>query len=371
MLSIKPSRRQARRDVVSLPESGPSCGARWREPQENGEARLDALLRELAERRDDATPLPPELRDLRGAPLLRADLRGVMLSGVDLSGADLSEADLSDAVLMGASLSDATLYRARLDRAELARADLAGANLAGASCVRAGFGGAELSGACLTELEGEGASFTAADLSGVDLRAARLGAARFRGAILRGVDATRVDLRAADLEDARVDGATFNDADLRESKLLGIRGFESGSWLGTDLRDVNFVGAYLFRRFVNDQNYLAEFRGRGPLERAMYYVWWLTSDCGRSVLRWGACTAMICLAFGFAYNFVALDYGDHETWLSPYYFSVVTLTTLGYGDVLPGSVVAQFLCVAEVICGYVMLGGMLAIFSNKLARRAD
>ena len=53
------------------------------------------------------------------------------------------------------------------------------------------------------------------------------------------------------------------------------------------------------------------------------------------------------------------------------YFSLVTLTTLGYGDILPVSVAAQMLVVLEVSIGYVMLGGFISILSNKLARRAD
>ena len=49
----------------------------------------------------------------------------------------------------------------------------------------------------------------------------------------------------------------------------------------------------------------------------------------------------------------------------------VTLTTLGYGDVLPKTPTAQVLAMLEVVTGYVMLGGLLSIFSSKMARRAD
>ena len=53
------------------------------------------------------------------------------------------------------------------------------------------------------------------------------------------------------------------------------------------------------------------------------------------------------------------------------YFSVVTLTTLGFGDVLPASVSAQVVVIAEVIIGYMMLGGLLSIFATKMGRRAE
>lgn len=293
------------------------------------------------------------------------------LAGVDLSGADLSESDLGGAMLMGARCRGTVLFKATLDGAELAKSDLCGANLTSASCDRTGFAGASLERALLTEVVAPNAAFTQADLTGADLRAADLRECRLREATLVDVDATRADLRGADLDDVVCSDGSFREADLRGARLVGLRGYQSASWLGADLRDVNFVGAYLFRRFAMDQNYLAEFRNRSRLSMVLYSIWWLTSDCGRSVLRWGVCTFAICLAFTVAFAFANIDYGDYETALSPFYFSVVTLTTLGYGDVLPQTAGAQALCIAEVICGYVMLGGMLAIISNKLARRAD
>jgi voltage-gated potassium channel Kch len=50
---------------------------------------------------------------------------------------------------------------------------------------------------------------------------------------------------------------------------------------------------------------------------------------------------------------------------------LVTLTTLGYGDVVPTSLAAQMLAVLEALLGYVGLGGLLSILANKMARRAD
>ena len=85
----------------------------------------------------------------------------------------------------------------------------------------------------------------------------------------------------------------------------------------------------------------------------------------------GMWTVAIAVFFALAYGFVAVDYGDYETAISPFYYSVVTLTTLGYGDVLPASVPAQIVAMCEVVLGYVMLGGLLSIFSNKMARRAE
>jgi voltage-gated potassium channel Kch len=103
----------------------------------------------------------------------------------------------------------------------------------------------------------------------------------------------------------------------------------------------------------------------------LYRIWWITSDCGRSFTRWALWTVLVAALFAGLYALVGVDYGDHETFLSPLYFSVVTLTTLGFGDVLPASTAGQMLVMIEVVIGYVALGGLLSIFANKMARRAE
>ncbi|MEM9693958.1 MAG: ion channel [Myxococcota bacterium] len=50
---------------------------------------------------------------------------------------------------------------------------------------------------------------------------------------------------------------------------------------------------------------------------------------------------------------------------------MVTMTTLGFGDAIPASTGAQALVIIQVITGYVMLGGLLSLLSNKMARRAE
>jgi hypothetical protein len=48
-----------------------------------------------------------------------------------------------------------------------------------------------------------------------------------------------------------------------------------------------------------------------------------------------------------------------------YYYSVVTFTTLGFGDVVPKDLWAEIAVTAEVITGYIMLGGLISIFATK------
>lgn len=347
------------------PDPDPQLRARWiGPPAEMGDAR-EALLASLKRGGPDRPT------DLRGVRLRGADLRGVDLSGCDLTGADLSRADLREATLIGADLSSAELCEARLDGAELAGATLLGASLEGARASRAGFGRADLRRARLFGATLDEASFVEARLRRADARTASAKGARFTDADLSYGAFDRADLERAELSGADVHRASFLEADLRRARLRSLRRFERASFLRADVRDVDFSGAYLLRRRVLDENFLHEFEHRSRLHRVVFWVWWASSDCGRSLTRWSAWTVVIAVGFAWAFSRAAVDFGEHETALSPLYYSVVTLTTLGYGDAVPVSATAQGLAMAEVTLGYVMLGGLISIFANKLARRGE
>lgn len=304
--------------------------------------------------------------DLRGR-----DLRGASLRGADLVGADLTDADLREADLCGATLVGACLHGADLRGARLLHADLTDADLSTVNATDVALGGATLDGAAMFGADLSNASLSQATLRNADLRTTRFGGARFVGADLTGADLSRADLSCADMTDATLGGASLHDADLRETTVRGIHGAEAADWVGASFSSADFTGAYLARREAIDQNYLHEFRNRGRLHELLYRLWWVTSDCGRSFLRWGAWTGVFALVFSGIYPFVEIDYGGHETAISSVYFSVVTLTTLGYGDVLPASQTAQLVVMLEVVLGYVMLGGLLSIFATKMGRRGE
>jgi len=316
----------------------------------------------------DGAPMP---RDLRGARHIGEDLSGLDLSHCDLTGADLSRCDLSGSRLAGAKLRDAILHGANLDGAELLGADLTDADLSECSAVQAGFGHASMVRTRLFEAQLVQATLTDADMTGADLRAANLQGARLRNATLDACDVRSATLVEADLSESSLNGAMLDGSNLQRARMAHIRGYTEASWIGVDLREVDFCGAHLLRRHVLDENYLHEFRHQSPTNEWCYKLWWITSDCGRSFKRWGLWTLLIAVIFAAIYTQVSVDYGSHETWLSPLYYSVVTLTTLGYGDVLPTSVTAQAVSMIEVIIGYVMLGGALSIFTTKMARRAS
>jgi len=294
--------------------------------------------------------------DLSGKSLVDWNLDGADLTGTNLNGADLSGASLVGANMQGALLQDANLNGADLSKCHAERADFRRASLQGADLCAGHFDDANFVECNLTKLNARAANFPHADLTRTRLRDA---------------DFSRSDMRRVKLYGSHVHGARFERTDLRAGQMAGMRGYEQAEWKNVDLRDIDLHGTYLARRFIADQNFIHEFRGRGPYSEVSYFFWWITSNCGRSLSRWGLLTALLMVSFAKVYTWCAIDYGAYETWLSPFYFSVVTLTSLGFGDVLPTTPAAQAVAMFEVTCGYVMLGGLLSIFSTKMARRAE
>lgn len=125
----------------------------------------------------------------------------------------------------------------------------------------------------------------------------------------------------------------------------------------------------IINKMVNDEWYLNDFREQYPF---IYRVWNITSKCGRSVLRWAGWSMSIAIVFAIIYMLIGHDAFQtrHQTWFSFFYYSIVTFTTLGFGDITPIKWYTEILVTVEVILGYIMLGGLISIFSNKLSRRS-
>lgn len=301
--------------------------------------------------------------DLSDTDLRDANLEGVDLTDAELCGAHLERVNLKMAMLRradfsGARLVDAELYKADLEGAFLAGADLSNAYLAQANLLRADLRGAKFSGARLNES---------------NLREAQLGEAVFRGALLTNADVTGADLRKLDLAGADLHGLSYGSPAQRRGRFLGIRGLDACH------------GNALFVRDAKDQDYLDAMElaidaTRSPWRRAgkrlLFRAWGLI-DYGRSLGRPLLYAALVCFLFGLVYLFdMRLEWGlidySHGSGspLTPFYFSIVTYTTLGYGDVLPLSWQGELLVMLEVVLGYSTLGLLLSILANRVARRA-
>lgn len=297
------------------------------------------------------------------ARLEGADLSNVDLSGVNLQKAVLASCDLGDACLYGADLQEAHLGKATLTGTVLTFAKLHKANLVEANLERAHLDRCDLSCAYLRD-----AILSRSNLSESDLQGADLVSSDFQGAILYG----------AQLQRAFVWNADFRNADLSEAHLSGCTGLGTISFSqDTQVASTRSDGAtwdtnIRFRRQFERQNYLRNLKAnaKGP-QQAWLWLWRVTCGYGESPGRWLLCCLLLILLFGFLYCpwFDCIDLnkgGRSATWLSPFYFSTVTFTTLGFGDIVPKNWCGEALIIAEVFFGYVMLGGLITIFSRKI-----
>ncbi len=314
---------------------------------------------------------PDAVVDLRDLDLHEQNLIGLDLSYCDLSGVNLRQARLNRARLHQTRLVGANLQEADLGDAIVSEADLQGARLDGVHAERAIFDQARLGGASLVKARLRQATMVEAGLRHCNLTGANLDGVRLFRADLQGAELTDASLRGAELDGAQVDGASFRDADLRSSRLRRVRGHATADWVGVDIQDVDFVGAWRLRRFVLDQNYLEEFRAESRLHEVLYDIWLATSDCGRSPLRWCLWSAFAAVMYAWFYTGVDIDYGDQNTVLAPLYLSVTTLTSMGSGAGAPLSKGAQILCLTESLLGYFLFAGLLSILSAKMTRISE
>lgn len=98
-----------------------------------------------------------------------------------------------------------------------------------------------------------------------------------------------------------------------------------------------------------------------------------TSRYGHSFARWGITVIIFITIFGGI--FATLDYLSDYTMFRNYpyranffdyfYFSAVTFTTLGYGDLVPATIPEKIVASIEVMLGFIMLG----VFINLIQRR--
>jgi hypothetical protein len=133
-------------------------------------------------------------------------------------------------------------------------------------------------------------------------------------------------------------------------------------------------GNALFKRAAADQDFLdaLEAAWSGTWRIALFWAWHLL-DYGRSLTRIAVIGFGMAILYGFIFDRwpELMDYTNSaKTWFTPFYFSVVTFTTLGFGDVKPKTIIGELLVTSEVIIGYITLGLLLAVLAEKLARRS-
>lgn len=353
------------------------------------EAQLEILKRGTAIWNAWRESHPDEKIALDGADLSGVDLEGVNLADACLDGANLSSTCLRNALLVRASLqntnlSDAELAHANLAHAHLFKANLTFADLEGALLPFANMREANFSAANLAGIRAEDADFRYANLSYASVSKAVLSFSDFRHAILIEADMRGANISSINLENANVSLVKYDQhifcQVLKETgfNLLKLWKRRFDLILDTTIRckgnhAAACYGSQRFKLFLQDQDFLEEMM-ETSWGRFWCFIWWMFADCGRSLLRWAVWSALIAHFFAFIYWILgstqfSMAYLEFN-FPNMLYYSIVTFTTLGFGDISPTTTGAAFIVSLEVISGYVMLGGLISIFSGKLSRRS-
>ena len=247
----------------------------------------------------------------------------------------------------------------------------------------------------------EGSDFGLKDLRGIDLSGAsdekdpkKLNK---RGAVhLKEASFWRTNLQGANLHDAHAEGALFYNTDLRRTWCKGIV-VDSSTVISGGCKinkDTNFEGVtcdvaslgpgikLLLEYNIRRRRWEFWYTKHPKLKWLVKLFWWI-SDYGISTKR------IIITFFGLAFLFAAvysifaflsppgivsnLEVEPHlPLWhyfilllLRPIYFSVVTMTTLGFGDMYANaqSIWGHILLTFQVILGYVLLGALVTRFA--------
>ncbi len=353
-------------------------------------------------------------QELSGANLQNANLDNANLQGTELIGTNFQSATLKKTNLQNASLEDATLQGATLTRAILQDARLVRANLQNAWLV-----GANLRGADLTNAIVAGQSILKDDsdekdsISRIDNNSANFSSVKYslawRGPLwvallfssitivfspFRWVFSTMWRLLRYErpfikhsLQRKRYAWIRWHPVhNLYEKIPIGKYIFFGIRWVirkiakvgkstkFTDI-DTSLLDASKnpgLKRDIEDEQFIADFLEK---HQFMYRLWARSSDCGRCLSLWAMWSFLFALGFAIIFTMKPEMVDVHtklpsENFWTYLYFSVVTFTTLGFGDLSANNLWGALVIGTEVVLGYFFLGGLVAILATKLARRS-
>lgn len=366
--------------------------------------------------------------DLTDAVLVEANLSSADLSEAtgrytDFTGANLRDADLSDATLSHASFEGATMRRAVgvgavLRRADFSDADLFDVEFTDANLRRSSLGGVDL----------ENSRLSGANLESAGLRDSVLFNADLDGAELFNANLTDVNARNASFEDADLEDATLNRTELRDADLLGARLYQAvfadtrinndtefgrrcayETDPGADVRTADgrihrlVAAAWTYRRLerIHDENAMADEARRFHIRKkevqrahdreqgrwsrfAVATTNRYLTNHGESLRHIIYSSAAAILLAGVLYPFLGgisdgnavyrLTFAELAsteslpTLLRSLYFSIITFTTIGYGNVYPLGNGSRILVGVESLLGALLMALFVFVLGRRVAR---
>ncbi|EMA34388.1 pentapeptide repeat-containing protein [Haloarcula japonica] len=337
-----------------------------------------------------------------------------MLWDADISDVHLHKTDFIRADLRGANLSNATLPMSKMERVDLKNADLSETVLRYADLTRADLSKADLEGACLENADLINADLTDATTTNADLQEATFWYANLEDAILSGAD-----LRNADLRSARCFQAFFRDTRINSGTQFVNRGGEvfgrcsyelrpdkeldtfeehpyfAAAWTYRKLEDM-YESAALPQRVKNAHIRKQEVQRKDHWRTGSYGRWVVATinyhltEHGENLGRLSKAGIALIILSGLLYPFIGGFRADSSsevyrlnfvlptsiadlchavgTVMHSFYFSMITFTTIGYGDLYPTGTGSKILVAFESLMGGLILAMFVYVLGRRIAR---
>ncbi|HAU5563286.1 TPA: hypothetical protein JD264_05680 [Serratia fonticola] len=300
---------------------------------------------------------------------------------IQLSGANFDEIDFTDVNFtresgIGVNLSDASFVNSKLTRVDFSKCNLINSN----------FNHSEITNSFFNEASFDRGQLKNAKLIFVDFYRAKLNHANIKNSEFFNSNFYEAIFYNANLEGTKFIGGGNNPLVNRELR-MNLCGaifrdakFNSDTYfdlfyvsINTDFRTTSFeaanysIGLRQTLQYCNRKhNWEDWYDKQGKIKAFLAKAFWKHSDYGHSAKQLIKCFFFINLFFSLIYfAFPCLIYGlDSHDLVSSIYFSFVTMTTLGFGDMhATKSSIAQCIIIIQVLYGYFLLGGLITVLS--------
>lgn len=265
-----------------------------------------------------------------------SDLRGINLTKISIQNAVISNANFAYGNFQGSHLFQLTLHNVNFVSADLSDSFIGNVTLDGMS----GVPGANFKGTFVNILRGLND-----DRVAYPFKYEPVSAFYLIGALIR---------------------ALFTDANVcfdNERKHT--------KFLANDVSALTAPDNKMLRRYIDWYQYVfsnfASLRSQSIADKLFFSLSIVTTKGWSSYVSLAVTGLALNLLFALLFytnhsNFNGLD----DKYLSAFYYSVVTFTTLGYGDITPQGGWARLLVIIEVALGYVTLGVFVYLLSRKV-----
>ena len=339
---------------------------------------------------------------LKNANLQKSNLSGAQFEEANLAGATLSAAILHDTDFRMANLSTANLWGCSGESVSFWNTNLENSDMGGANFMQANFTKANLKGCKAWGAVFEGTNFWGADLENTDLTGANFIKANFLSAKMK--NSLLID---ANLSEANLQGADLINAGFNENTIItGMNLFQTRLDNSTIKYAIHHLGpiiqqernkhydeareVYLsLKNYFNQQgmyHYSGDFyyremlMTRQILKRNKKWISWLTNVVLEKTTGYGEKPSLVALWWlGIIFFSAFIYWGGHGIvfqnnpmtapgFLDALYFSSVTFTTLGFGDIVPKEGIFQVMVILEAIWGGIFMALFIFVFARKLTR---